>query len=256
MQDFKPIIYDERDMAEEIVSSAKVSYNWFYAMLVAKYARHVRLFGATKTKKFVIEFFFERDPDFNYVRFRKSIAKIIKKSEKPMLKTGSITITENELSKIRKLKNFKHQKICLAILLISKRETNSGYISKREWGHIRRVVSRKITNSDIQRVFHEMYVLGYTEPLGSSQRISISENNDFSPAIINITDDKKATFVCGEYVKYCGGELGYCPSCGKEFVKENSRKVLCQPCTREKLLTKYKKYNEKRRLTTQQGSPI
>lgn len=247
MSDFKPIIYKEQNAINFILRSDTVEFTWSNALLLAKHYRHSLNYGDVRIRNSIIDFFSKKDINFNYVRHRNAISKIIRKSEKKMVDTGNIDITEFELDKIGKIRNFKHQKICLAVLLISKRDTNNKYISQKDWHYIRNIVSRKITNSDIYMAFHSMYELGMTEPIGASQKINISEEKDGTKVIFKISNDREAYRLMVKYISYKGGIVGFCPSCGKEFLKDNDRRILCDSCRKDRNLLKHRKYNQKRK---------
>lgn len=243
------IIYDEKKLAENVFQNGfqEGGFTWKEGILLGKYFRYELGFGDVKTKKLLIEYALSHDKYFNYVRNRKMVGKILKRSKDLFFDTGSVEITESEVLKVREIRNFRQQKIIIVILLLSKRKTNNGYINLKDWPLVKKIVSRKITNSDIQTVFTMMYQLGMSTPYGASQKILFLDND--SKIVIRIKDNKDAVNIVAFYRDYCGGDLGYC-RCGKEFIKNNPRQVLCKECKSKSRLEKYRRYNEKRKTTT------
>lgn len=239
-----PIIFNEESLSREIISRGFTGqFNWGEALLVAKYAHHILGYGHVRTKKYLLEFCAEFDPFFNYVRNRKTIKKIMKTALDEFKDTGIINIFQGEIDKISKIKNFKQQKVALAALAVSKRKINSGYVNMKDWKTIRKIISRKLSNADIQNTFSVMYGMGLLTPVGASQRILFSEDEK-TPVLI-VASDSDAYLLIQNFRKLRGGEIGFC-RCGKEFLKSSSRKVLCDECSRISRLEKYRRYNEKR----------
>ena len=240
------IIYNDLDLANETYEKGfEKGFSWFEGTLIAKYFRWVEGFGEQRTKKKLVQYAEQNDKYFNYVRSRRMIAKMVKRATRDgLIDTGEVTITKPEIEKIRMIRNFKYQKMVLAILLLSKRKTNRGYINLRDWPLIKRIVSRKITNAEIQNLFSFLYSTGYSEPVQASQKISIIEEGE---VIFHIKNNKEALDLIQSYRGYCGGELGYCKQCQKEFVKENNRQMLCKDCSSANRLAKYKRYNSHRK---------
>lgn len=240
------IFFDEEELSINILKNGfKQHFNWGEALLVAKHCFFILGYGEIKTRKFLIKFCEDHDPFFNYVRNRKIMKKIIKKARKEGFRfTGDVTIYDEELDDISKIKNFRQQKIALATVALSKRDTNKGYINLRDWRIIRKIVSRKVSNAEIQSTFSAMYSMGMINPVGASQKILFLR--DSGESRIHLGSDDDAHKLISTFKDLRGGEIGFC-RCGKEFKKSSPRQILCQECSDKSRLEKYKRYNRKRK---------
>lgn len=240
------LIYDENILAKGIIEGGFQDgiFNWEDALLVAKHYRHIDGNKDARIKTRLINFIQSKDPSFNYVRNRNIISKLIKSSKMGFFSTGSVSIGEIEISEIRKIRNFKQQKISIAALFLSKRETNGGYINIKDWKNIKLIVSRKVASSDIQSVFSLFHSRGLCQPVGASQKLTFGE--DAGKTVIFIDNDLNARYLIDQYIRYCGGEIGFCRRCDDEYIKSHSRQILCSSCGEASRLNKYKKYNLKR----------
>jgi hypothetical protein len=240
------LIYNEEILARGVFEHGfqEGSFNWGDALLVAKYYRHIGGYGDAKVKSSLIKFVLEKDSFFNYIRNRNIISKLVRSSRVGFLRTGSILIGVNDISKVREIKNFKNQKIAIASLFLSRREVNKGYVSRKNWIDIRSMVSRKIDNSDIQSTFSALYSLELCKPMGLSHKMTFGENP--GEIIFHISTDLDAIKLVDKYIDYCGGEIGFCSRCGGQYIKTHSRQFLCSNCSKVSRLEKYKRYNSKR----------
>jgi len=245
----KLLMYDELKLSKTILDRgfSSGSFEWSEALLVAKYFRHVENSKDAKTKTQLVNFIKERDKNFNYIRNRQTISKIVKFSKMDFVSTGDVIIYKNELDIIEEIKNFKQQKIIIAILFLSKRTTNRGYINPKDWREIKTLVSRKITNGEIQEVFSLLHSGGLCFPYGASQKIVFGEGCGNS--VFKISSDADARGLIGSFIKYCGGEVGFCRRCENKYIKNHRRQVLCPSCAKESKLEKYRKYNLKREVS-------
>ena len=242
------IIFDELALSEYVLKNGFTDkqFNWREAMLVAKQMVYLG-YGEQKTKKAIISFCEKNDPFFNYVRNRKVLGKIVKRAISGEMKmTGEVTIYRSEIDRISTIRNFRKQKIALCSLLLAKRKTNSGYVNSSDWKIIREMISRKISNREIQETFSEMYSLEMLVPVGASQKIIfMSVTPELEEVVFQIKTDGDARNISKKYKEIKGGEVGFC-RCGKEFIKKNPRQVLCPECSRISRLEKYRRYNAKR----------
>lgn len=242
------VIYNEKVEAEQIFYKGfSNGFCWTEGLLLCKYLKQNLGYGDTKTKRTLIEIS-EKQEGFNYVRSRKTVRNMIRLSDKPLMDTGSVAITAEDISRIKSVRNFKQQKMFLAVILLSKRKPNRGYVNRQDWPLIKKIVSRKITNEDIRILFSVLYDKEFIVPVQSSHKMTFSL--DSGEVLFNIKTETDALSVIQEYKKYCGGELGYCANCENEFVKSSPRQAYCPSCGKEKRLEKYRRFNKKRNHTT------
>lgn len=241
------LIYDEAIIGKELYRRKEVKeYSWAELISLSKYIRHELGYGDAKLKT-AIKDILGRDTSFVYVRMRGFIGKIVKNSRKPYIKTGSVFITQEELLKIRNIKNFKWQKITLSFLFLSKRLNSRGYVKVKDWGDVKSssCISH-LKTSDIEAVVNYLY--------NQKDMIRVVENSDYDPShellfrensnhvVFEIGTEKDARNLGNLYKEWCGGELSWCKECGKEFTKNGKTHSYCQTCSKEKELIRYKKY--------------
>ncbi len=243
------LIYNEKELSEKVYEIGfSEGFEYFEALLVAKHLLWTLDYGAARTKTALIEFCTVHDKYFNYVRNRKLIGKIIKRAEREgLLDTSSVNITQSELEKIRSIKNFKSQKIVLAMLFISKRKTNGGYINLKDWPSIKKLSCVSgITRKDILAVGSLLYNLEWLAPVNASYRLTFGD--DVSDTVISVDTNQDAVNLISTYTAYCGGKLFYCKRCQQEMVQRKDRQRFCDDCLRLNVLEKYKRANEKRKM--------
>ena len=244
---YKPLIYDEEIIGKELYEKGFIEeFRWADVVSIGKYIRHKFVYGDARTKSELIRFL-SKNKNFNYARMSGYIGKILKESRKDFTRTGSVDITELELKTIREIENFKWQKISLALLFLSKRRNNRGYVKLKDWGDVK-IVSciSHVKSSDIEDVVHFLYT--------QKNKIRVVENDKYDPSheilfvdkeskniIFHIEDDKSARNLGNLYKEWCGGELYWCKECGKEFIKSNSnRHNYCGECSEVRRLEKVK----------------
>jgi hypothetical protein len=156
-----------------------------------------------------------------------------------------VSIWKEEVEEIKKIKNFKFQKILLCLLMICKIKGKS-YIHTHEWKYVRKIISKNISNYTVMEVIREAYKKGLIyEPKYESHEFSFLKENGIVG--MSIHGEKEAYNLSNIYQSYCGGVLGYCTNCGCEFVKETRNQELCTNHRTERKREKYRRYNEKRK---------
>jgi hypothetical protein len=238
---YSPIIYDEEEIGKNIYEKGFVEeIRWAELVPLSKYMRRLFNCGDDKMKTLLNEFL-SKTPYFVRVRMRGFVGKIVKKSKDDYIKTGSVTIRESEINKIREIKNFRSQKIALAILFISKREKNKGYVNLDDWKDVKVATSTsRITNFDIQNVLSYMYQNGFEINVNERYHQILFADNKSEAAIV-VDSDRSARNLGNLYKEWCGGELGYCKTCSKEFVKNGKNHYYCEGCSK-------KRENERKRI--------
>ena len=251
---YRPLIYDEEMIGKELYKKKFIDeFKWEELVAVTKYIRHTFTYGDAKTKTELVKFL-SKNKNFNYARMSGYIGKIIKESQKDFTRTGEVDITELELKTIQEMENFKWQKIALALLFLSKRKNNKGYVKIKDWrdAKVASCISH-VKSSDIEEVVHFLY---------TKEKIRVVENDNYDPSheilfidkgsknvIFHIDDDKSARNLGNLYKEWCGGELYWCKNCGKKFIKGGKNHFYCENCSNIKRLEKYKNYNKKRPLS-------
>lgn len=235
---------DEKEIAESIFQNGYTErkFNFHEAVLASKYFRFILGYGDTRIKNALIEFtknnvdyFLEEHPSN-----REIIKLVLKRSKEEFVETETIVITKSELENIRKIKNFKYQKIAVGLLYIAKRNNGKIYNSKKKI--LKQILSQNVYKNDVYKTIAQLHSLSLCTA-SLTPVLEFIDNN--SEPIIIISDEKTARNLGNLYVKYCGGELAWCKNCEKEYVKKWKNHKYCDECSREKELESGRKRSKK-----------
>lgn len=252
---YRPLIYDEKEMGRKIYEMGQIDdLNWPELLATAKYIRFLFSCGNAKLRT-LLKDFLSKTPGFNYVRSSGYLGKIINSSNREFTQTKTVSITEFELMEIRKIKNFKWQKILLGFLFISKRNNNSGYVSLKDWVDVKTVSGiSHVTTADVEDAVYYfsksnlLKVNEYDKYYEAKHKILFSDIEDKNKIVFKVTNDKEARNLNKEYKEWCGGELSWCRECGNEFIKNNSnRHNYCDKCSGKRRLEKERVRSERNR---------
>ena len=239
---------DERSDADKIFKNGFTNneFNSYEAYLVAKYYRHELGYKDHRVKTSLISFCQNSDRLFNYILNRGAIISIVNNSKSQWKnKTSVIPITKSEISEIRKIKNFNGQKILLAFLVFAKRD--NGYVYHDRWADIKRLTSIRMTDKEIYHVLYLSYCLGLVRD--SNQNHFVNFIDDSSDIEIVFSKEKDILSLANAYKKHLGGEIAYCKSCEKEFIRAGDRHIYCDSCAekrrKEKVKNNVRKHREK-----------
>lgn len=234
---------DEKKDAENIYLKGFTNgeFNPYEALLVAKYIREKEGAGDARLKTLLVKFCYDKDRFFNYVVLRNKIKEIIRNSKKGWnSRIDPVFIKQEELDKIRSIKNFTAQKILFVYLLFAKK--TDGFFYKNRLPDVKQILGLRITNKEIQEYSRLFYEAGLLRDSNENYFLTFLSNG---VSVISFSTQKEVLKATDVYTKYCGGELGYCKECGNEFIKIG-RELFCSNCTKDRSLEKYKKYNKKR----------
>jgi hypothetical protein len=240
------LMYDERKLAEQVLMNGfeNGSYNWKEALLVAKHFRQIDGVGDSKVATQITSFCVANDPFFHPVPRSRTIKNLVRESRHSLVDyTDPIDIRQDEIDRIRNIKNFKLQQLGLGVLAIAKRnfKYNNGFLNRYYWKDVKGTVNIKhITNIEVERCFLVMKELEmvYASWTVNSHKILFIDHS--SPVIFHIAEDREMRRLGAIYKEYCGGETSYCSSCGTEITKGSNRHRLCDECWREKELNRKK----------------
>ena len=113
-------VFNEKIYAENLLKDGFTDYLiWKDLLILSKYFRYNGQKRA-EIKKSIIEFY-KKFSIYNETIAGAKIDNAVKKSEKYILRISpDISITKSEVEKIRSLKNYKLEKICFVMLVISR----------------------------------------------------------------------------------------------------------------------------------------
>ena len=244
------LVYDEKEEGGYLYHVGfEGEFAWRKVRLICKYMINEFGYVKAKAKTQLIKFCEEHDENFNYISNRKTINWIVNRAMKDEYKfTIPVDIRLSEIETIRKIKNFKYQKILLCMLFLVKQNPNKKGISISDFGKIRSLMNKKhLSNQEIEVALGLFWSDGYVgEPKGYYPLTFISENPRDRKIFAFKNTDRDARLLVETYFGYCGGELGYCKVCGQEFVKSSQHSLYCTIHSEEKRKEKYKRYNSKR----------
>jgi len=205
-------------------------FNAYESYLVAKYYRNELGYKDQKIKSSLISFCQNADRLFNYAINRKTISEVVKNSNADWKnKSNKIFITKSDLENISKLKDFNSQKVFLAFVVFSKRD--GGYVYKDRWTDIKRLSNIRISDREIYSILHKAYNLGLIRDSNQNHFIGFLENSTFGEIVFS--NEKDIFKLSDIYKTYLGGEIGYCKSCEKQFIKNGRGHKFCEECSFE-----------------------
>lgn len=237
----RKLIFDEKVDARELYEKGfEGEFTYRKVRLVCIYM-HLELgYGADRIKTEIIKFCRKQDPFFNPIvkETRKKLNEIISSAMKVVDYKRTecpIIIRKSEIDTIRKIKNFKHQKLLLAILFVVKRGYYTRVLDESLFPYIREMLTARdgLNNHQLLILVHDFIELGFLDEFTQHNWI-IKFMDDYSDAVFTVYDDTQARSLISTYVKSCGGELGYCRVCEEEFVKSGVRDLYCDTHKKER----------------------
>ncbi len=246
---YKSLLYNEEEQAKNIFDNGFTNdeYNRREAFLLCKYFRHVLKYGDIRIRKRLVKFC-EGDKTFNEVLESSIIKQMIRNSKNKFIVREGIFITQNEINRIRKVKNFSCQKLYLGLLSFAKKN-KSNFVSIKTWTSVKRISDLKnLTLDEMYSLIHILYENKLVYPsqrkigrnLDAGHRLLFIDWN--SLGIINIYSDSNLYNLGKEYERYCGGVLQYCEECGKEFVRMGKAHKLCEEHSKEAAKNRQKRW--------------
>jgi len=240
------IIFNELEYAENLLEKGfKDFINWEDLSILSRYFRYKGQKRA-EIKKSIVEFYKEFSYYNEHTGVGEKIDNAIKKSEKsPLRISESVTITENEVQRIRELKNYKLEKICFVMLVLS-RANKIAYSSSSSRYYLSMNFSEVLEMANVQASKDERRELKYIFSNGSMVRapevnrmapfnsremhemIFIEEN---SGSGIIVTDLNDILSFYPQACIQCGNDMGIgwnrkreiCEECYKNEIKERDR---------------------------------
>ena len=233
---YKKLLYNEKDLGKYLFENGFTNneYNKREAYILSKYMRHTFNYGDSKLKKEIVVFF-EKYSNFNLVLEYHNIKKYIKKSNSDFIIKESISITKNEISFIRRIKNFKSQKIYLSLLALCKRN-GYNYVSVRDYKIIKKISNINLKTDDLYDILHYLSKNSLTHPFDDKDKgcQKIAYIDWEGEPIITISTNSDFYKLGSIYETYCGGEIEYCSKCEREFFKKGKTHIYCENCSVEK----------------------
>jgi hypothetical protein len=193
-------------------------------------------------------------PSFNLVQSRQMIKRAMTHMDTNQLRfPHSIDITENELLAIKRLNNYRQEKLVFSMLVCAKffsehsskkkpqAERYSGLYSNQAIRDIIELSGTKISLREWKTMKHEICLLGLISPtIVGGNRFAIGFDDPHSKVMMTIGDYRNPIVY---YQKYCGENITFCQICGMLMVKKSHNHVMCSTCYKEK----FREINKERR---------
>ena len=227
---YKQPLYNEEELSKYIYENGFTDgeYDRREAFLVSKYMRHVLGYKDAHLKKRLIEFC-KADRLFNEVLENNFIKDCVNQSKRQFVVRESLSITSNELLKIRTIKNFKAQKTYIGLLAIAKKN-GYDYVSVKDYPFLKRIVGIGSETDELYNNLHLLFRLKFIYPIDKTdkgaQRLLVIERDGVPDIIIN--KNSEINHLGKLYEEYCGGYLLYCEDCGVEFIRNGKSQKYCE----------------------------
>jgi hypothetical protein len=170
-----------------------------------------------------------------------------------------IEITENEINRIKELKNHKLEYTAFALLVYLKirnsitGKTDNVYCPSGEEDvkNMKKISGLKVTLKEFTLLMKKLQDLGYTNNgIGGAVNCKLNYVDIDSKVIITVKDFSAESIPLYYTREIDGGRIIYCSECGKLVLVTNDNdysKKYCKKCKHEKDKLADKKYNEKRK---------
>ena len=230
------IIFNELEYAENLLEKGfKDFINWEDLSILSRYFRYKGQKRA-EIKKSIVEFYKEFSYYNEHTGVGEKIDNAIKKSEKsPLRISESVTITENEVQRIRELKNYKLEKICFVMLVLS-RANKIAYNSSSSRYYLSMNLAEVLEIANVQATKDERRKLKYS--LSNGSMVRAPEVNRMAPfkgiemhemfftdknsgSGINVTDLNNIISFYSQVCIQCGEDMG---------MGWNRKREICDKC--------------------------
>jgi hypothetical protein len=229
------IIFDEYKYAKGLLAHGFMKFMSNTDLtILAKYLRYI---GKTdeQIKQDLNEFCLKHNPEFNPVISRNNLDAALKKSKKRFLVIPQpIPITQQEIDSIKRLKDYKSEKVAFVLLVIAKHfRINLGWkiyvanIKKSEIFSRAKITSPKPQKDAILTKLDRDFGLIDTMILGSTQDASIR--------VAFVDEKSEPIFVVDDLDRMVEFYHPHCNVCGKDTHQEKKRSDgMCNCCRFER----------------------
>lgn len=245
------IIFDELKYAEVILKKGLTRFmSGKDIRILIKYFRYIGVEENLLYKK-TVDFLKKVEPDFVESIYQEFIYKLIKTSEGSNMRISQpVPFRKNEFNKIRKLNNYRLEKLLFTMLILGKyfsitnpnknedeKKYNNYSLKIKESSLFRMAkISKRKTENLIYELIKKDFIFRNN---AGGNFILFFEKNDDSEILFQVEDMNKIY----EYYK------PHCESCGIEIEKRNNRHSLCNDCwnkiNKNQVKKRVKKYRSK-----------
>jgi len=249
-------IVNEEELFEDILADgfSRGGHPVFQELLVvAKHFRQTAGYGEINIVRKLAEFWEKGNEHFNLDLSETTLHKAARDAIKtPEFRKPNfpIYVSNDELKKIRKVKNFSYQKIIFSSLVMAKSSGNPQlfFDDNQTLNLIIEISQEKCALHNFwSKVSRQSYLFNIFEHvLGKHNFYSLIDvpEEDAGVAIGNMVDFYNSGDI---YERHIGAVLDWCASCGREFKKNSGNHKRCKKCSKERLLEKTRKRVKKHR---------
>jgi len=233
------IIFNELEYAENLLEKGfKDFISWEDLSILSRYFRYKGQ-KRSEIKKSIVEFYKKFSYYNEHTGVGEKINNAIKKSEKSSLRIStSVTITENEVQRIRSLKNYKLEKICFVMIVLS-RANKIAYNSSSSRYYLSMNFAEVLEIANVQATKDERRELKYIFSNGSMVRAP--EVNRMAPfnsremhEMIFIDENSGSGITVTDLDDILSFYPQVCIQCGKNMPPQAKRlKEICDKCYEE-----------------------
>lgn len=230
------IIFNELEYAENLLEKGFADYLiWSDMKILAKYFRHKSL-NNPQIKKSIIEFY-TKFSIYNESIVGAKLDNAIKKSERyPLRISDSVIVTKSEITSIRSLKNYKLEKICFVMLVISEsnrrafNSQSSRYYLNVNFAEILKIAKVHANKTERNKIKHELFNLGMICAPNPNKMAEYNHHGEMFELLfiekssldeIIVTDMNKIILFYPQRCIICGEDMG---------LGWNRKREICDKC--------------------------
>ena len=245
------IIFNELEYAENLLENGFQDYlSWGDLKILSSYFRHNGLKNP-QIKNSIIEFH-KRFADYNESIVGAKLDNAITKSEKYILRISSlVAITESEIANIRALKNYKLEKVCFIMLVISRsnriafKSQSPRYYLNKNFSEILLEAKVHASKTERDKIKYELFKLGMI-CAPTPNKMAEYNNHGEMFELLFVDEDSLDAIIVNNLYDIISFYKQKCIQCGKDMEIGQSRKrEICSECYEIE-----RKKNESERLKT------
>jgi len=231
------IIFNEYEYAKEKLETGfKKFICWNDLLILAKYFRYEG-YDSSEIRQKLMNLSIAYESNYNDINSGDRLDRAVKKSEKQSLKFPSeVYITENEIEKIRSIKNYKYEKILFVMLVVSRNNKmsykNNGelYFINENFSYILSLAKVYATKNEGDFIKHYLYSEGMIEAMYPNNKYFFYGRDNFK--LLYADANSPVKFIIKDLDNMLFYYKPVCEICGKEMEIRKRRKT-CDSCYQE-----------------------
>jgi len=234
------VIFNELKYAENLLEKGFQDYIKYSDLLVlSKYFRYKGL-NNSNIKESIVDFYRKFNPNYNSTISGDKIDTAIHKSKKYELRIPTeIKITKKEVEKIRSIKNYKYEKICFMMLVIS-RSNKIAYSSKslryyinQNFSEILEMAGVRADKKSRNKIKYDLFLLGMIKAPEPNRMSEFSKYQMFE--LLYYYEDSPCEIIVTDFDNILSFYPQKCIECDKIMESQKKRlKEICNECYEEK----------------------